>query len=73
VIGDRKLPLAEPEVAEERFFGVSSVFNFLADPNSEAFFVIRMFFQVKKNIFKTFMESMLGFSYLAEKICENVT
>ena len=32
---------------EERFFGVTSVFEYLADPNNEAFFVIRMFFQVR--------------------------
>jgi hypothetical protein len=32
---------------EERFFGVTSVFEYLANPNNEAFFVIRMFFQAR--------------------------
>ena len=44
--GDDQVDRKSTEVAEERFF-VNSVFKFLSDPSSEAFFIIRMFFQVR--------------------------
>ena len=44
-VGDNQFDRKSTEVAEERFF-VNSVYKFLSDPSSEAFFIIRMFFQV---------------------------